>query len=353
MQRKTPRPHLSGFVDALQARGRYTFDRPEALKELGVTTEALEAAVRRLAAKGGSPFRAEVSTSSSHPSTGAPAPLRPTGSSRTSCASRRGRTTSACSSAAALHGAAHQQPQEFQVVDRWPAPPGPGRRARIRFFIKATVESTPVVDVKTQTGIDAQSPPRRRPPSTSSGYTSRSVSLDHVATVLAELAEKLDAQALSSRRPQERRDLPTSSGSAGCSIGSASPQLAEALSVWVARAAPATGSCSVRVARRRSARGPAVARGRQRAGGGRPMIPRAHITAWRAHAPLGVGRAGRAGPRHQPGARRALPAPSSGASASPSAAARRSHKLHLRPAGALLRGHRPRAGDARAHRRRS
>src|ERR1039457_7723723 len=43
---------LSHFVDRLQASGRYTFHREEALSALGVSEIALQSAARRLVAKG-------------------------------------------------------------------------------------------------------------------------------------------------------------------------------------------------------------------------------------------------------------------------------------------------------------
>ena len=195
MQRKAPRPHLSGFVDALQARGHYTFDRPEALKELGVTTEALESAVRRLAAKGrlAVPRRGfYVIVPPEYRSAGAPPPdwfiaelmrfeAQP--------------YYVGLLSAAALHGAAHQQPQEFQIVTNRPLRPARAGRARIRFVTKATVDSTPVVDVKTQTGSMRVSTPEATALDLVR-YVKRSGHLGNVATVLSELAEKLDAKAL-------------------------------------------------------------------------------------------------------------------------------------------------------------
>src|SRR3970040_1096470 len=43
---------LSDFVNRLQASGRYTFRREEAVSALGVSEIALQSAARRLAAKG-------------------------------------------------------------------------------------------------------------------------------------------------------------------------------------------------------------------------------------------------------------------------------------------------------------
>jgi predicted transcriptional regulator of viral defense system len=195
MPRKASKPHLSGFADALQARGRYTFSRAESLKELGVTTEAMEAAVRRLAAKGrlAVPRRGfYVIVPPEYRSAGAPPPdwfvadlMR-----------FEGRPYYVgLLSAAALHGAAHQQPQEFQVVTDAPLRPARAGRARIRFFTKATADSTPVVEVKTQTGSMRVSTPEATALDLVR-YVKRAGHLGNVATVLSELAEKLDAKTL-------------------------------------------------------------------------------------------------------------------------------------------------------------
>jgi len=55
-------------------------------------------------------------------------------------------------SAAALHGAAHQSPQEFQVVTDRPLRPIEVGRTRIRFVKKAHLAKTPTVGVKAPTG---------------------------------------------------------------------------------------------------------------------------------------------------------------------------------------------------------
>ncbi len=55
-------------------------------------------------------------------------------------------------SAAALHGAAHQQPQEFHVVTNKQLRRVDAGRARIRFFRKLHIERTPTMEVQTETG---------------------------------------------------------------------------------------------------------------------------------------------------------------------------------------------------------
>lgn len=182
-------------MDALQGRGRYTFGRAEALKELGATPEALEVAVRRLAAKRrlAVPRRGfYVIVPPEYRSAGAPPPdwfiddlMRFEGKPY----------YVGLLSAAALHGAAHQQPQEFQVMTDGPLRPARVGRVRVHFFTKANVGSTPVVEVKTQTGSMRVSTPEATTIDLVR-YVRGAGQLGNVATVLAELAEKIDPERL-------------------------------------------------------------------------------------------------------------------------------------------------------------
>lgn len=93
-------------------------------------------------------------------------------------------------SAAAIHGAAHQQPQEFHVVIPQALRSIKVGSLQIRFFKKASMKSSATEEVKTQTGyikvsnlavtaIDLVA------------YASRVGGLDRVLTVLKELSEKI------------------------------------------------------------------------------------------------------------------------------------------------------------------
>ncbi len=98
-------------------------------------------------------------------------------------------------SAAALHGASHHQPQEFQVfTDRSVRPLNAGR-ARIRFFASKYIADAAVVEMKTPTG-----PIRVASPETVVvdlvRFAKAAGGLDHVATVIAELAPLLDSKRL-------------------------------------------------------------------------------------------------------------------------------------------------------------
>jgi predicted transcriptional regulator of viral defense system len=186
---------LAGFVDALQSSGRYTFTRTDALTTLGVSAVALKHAARRLAEKGRlvTPRRGFfVIVPLEYASAGAPPP---------SCfidelMRVQGRPYYVgLLSAAALHGAAHQQPQEFQVVSDRVARVALAGRSRIRFFVKKTVGTTPVVPIKTETGTMLVSTPEATAVDLVR-YACGAGFLDNVATVLGDLAEKIDAEAL-------------------------------------------------------------------------------------------------------------------------------------------------------------
>lgn len=186
---------LSEFVDHLQSSGRYTFTRAEALKALELSETALKNAAWRLTEKGRvvMPRRGFfVIVPLEYLSAGAPPPswfidhlMR-----------FQGRPYYVgILSAAALHGAAHQQPQEFQVITDETTRVATAGRTRIRFFVKKTVRSTPVTPIKTETGTMTVSTPEGTALDLVR-YAPRAGFLDNVATVLSELAERIDGKAL-------------------------------------------------------------------------------------------------------------------------------------------------------------
>jgi predicted transcriptional regulator of viral defense system len=98
-------------------------------------------------------------------------------------------------SAAALHGAAHQAPQELQVITTKPLRPVTAHRTRIRFLTKKAMERTPVQEIKTHTGYFKVSTPEATAFDLVRYYRWAGY-LSNVATVLAELSERLDPQKL-------------------------------------------------------------------------------------------------------------------------------------------------------------
>lgn len=104
--------------------------------------------------------------------------------------------------AAALHGAGHQQPQEYQVVVSMPERAINTTNLRIRFFLKKSMSQVPVERVKSYTGFLPVSTP---------AVTALDLvrfapiigGLDVVLTVLEELVEKINAEDLLKAAKQE------------------------------------------------------------------------------------------------------------------------------------------------------
>src|SRR5579885_271902 len=186
---------LSEFVDQLQSSGRYSFTRDEAISALGVSEVALQAAARRLAAKGRvvAPRRGfYVVVPMEYRSTGAPPPSWFVDD----LMKFHGHPYYVgLLSAAALHGAAHQQPQEFQVVTDTVLRPITVGRTRFHFFMQWHHAKTPTIQVKTETGSMKVSTPEA-PALDLVRYVGKAGQLGTVATVLSELAERIDPHRL-------------------------------------------------------------------------------------------------------------------------------------------------------------
>lgn len=193
---EAPRPRrLDQFVDALQSRGCYTFERNEALRSLGTTGENLKKAVqllvrrRRLAG----PRRGfHVIVPVEYRAAGAP----PASWYIDALMKARGAPYYVgVLTAAALHGAAHQQPQEFQVVTSLRPRLVHVGRERIRFVKKRRLGLTPVTSIKTPTGTMRVSTPEATAIDLLR-YVQHAGFLSNVATVLRDLAPKCDPAAL-------------------------------------------------------------------------------------------------------------------------------------------------------------
>ncbi|MBK8167956.1 MAG: type IV toxin-antitoxin system AbiEi family antitoxin [bacterium] len=179
------------MLDARQSQGRYTLIRDDALATLGTSESALKKAAQRLGAKGrlAIPHRGfYVTVPLEHRLAGAPPPDWYIDD----LMMHLGRSYYVgLLSAAALHGAAHQQPQEFQVVtDRQLRPMAAGR-GRIRFFTRRYLATVPVMEVKTETGVMRVASPEVTALDLLS-HLDAAGQLGHVAAVLVELAPKID-----------------------------------------------------------------------------------------------------------------------------------------------------------------
>ena len=186
---------LSEFVNGLQRRARYSFARAEASRVLGSQPAALTKALQRLVnarricqvQRG---FYAIVPIE--YESSGAP----PTDWFIDDLMQERGQSYYVgVLSAAAIHGAAHQRPQEYQVVTPVSRGPIHAEHFRIRFFRYANMSNVSTVEHQGYAGMI----PVSTPESTALDIVrfSKSIGgLDAVITILAELAEKIDHRAL-------------------------------------------------------------------------------------------------------------------------------------------------------------
>lgn len=184
-------------IDDLQSRGRYTFTSQELEELAGVTEVSLRSALRRLK-RGGrivSPRRGfYVIVPVEYRVAGAPPPSWYIDDFMAYLGQPY---YVGLLSAAATHGAAHQQPMVFQVVTDRPTRPTRAGRGRIEFHTRQRVEAIPTADLRTETGTMKVSTPEATAFDVvyfveSAGY------LGNVATILAELAEEIDGAVLPS-----------------------------------------------------------------------------------------------------------------------------------------------------------
>lgn len=186
---------LEAFVDGLQASGRYTFANEEARQALKQSRPAFNKARRRLVGlrRLASPRRGfSVIVPLEYRSAGSPPPswfidelMRFQG----------GDYYVGLLSAAALYGAAHQQPQVFQVVTTKPRRSIEIARVRIRFFTKRRIPGNSTNRVKTETGSMAVSIPEVTAIDLVR-YIHSIGNPSSVAVVLRELSENLDRRRL-------------------------------------------------------------------------------------------------------------------------------------------------------------
>jgi predicted transcriptional regulator of viral defense system len=98
-------------------------------------------------------------------------------------------------SAAAIHGAAHQQPMVFQVVTDRPTREMRAGKVTIRFSMSGKVEQMPTTGIQTETGTM-----RVATPETTAfdlvRYQAAAGHVGNIVTVLGELVERVDGQAL-------------------------------------------------------------------------------------------------------------------------------------------------------------
>jgi hypothetical protein len=191
------RADIGVFFEDLQAAGRYSFTDAEARAAVGSSAVGSAAALRRLRAarRMVTPRRGfHVIVPPEYRDAGAPPAswfiddlMRYVG---------RGYYVGLLS-AAAVHGAAHQQPMRFQVVTSAPLRPAAVGRVHIDFHVSRSVESTPTLQVQTDTGYMRVSTAEVTAFDLVR-YAGASGGVSNVATVLSELAERLQVDQLRS-----------------------------------------------------------------------------------------------------------------------------------------------------------
>jgi predicted transcriptional regulator of viral defense system len=189
------KPAMSLWVEQLQSRGRYTFTREQAESDTERSFVAAQTALRRLKQRGRvvSPRRGFYVL--------VPPEYRVTGSPPASwfiddLMRYLGQPYYVgLLSAAAIHGAAHQQPMVFQVITGKPTRDMRAGKVTLQFSMNGKAEQMPVVEQQTETGTMRVATPETcafdlvRYPATA-GH------LSNAAMVLSELAEHLDGETL-------------------------------------------------------------------------------------------------------------------------------------------------------------
>lgn len=179
------------IIDEFVARGRYCFSFAEIRNRIAASPVAIKSALNRLKKKGevALPYREfYVILPPEHRARGCLPPQQfiP------DLMEHLGEVYYAgLLSAAEFHGAAHHRPQVFQVVVARARRPIECGQVRIEFVFRKNAGSIPTVPQNTPAGIVKISTPEATALDLI-GYVRHCAGLDNVATVLAELAEKID-----------------------------------------------------------------------------------------------------------------------------------------------------------------
>jgi predicted transcriptional regulator of viral defense system len=183
------------YIENLQANGRLAFTTDELVRELGKSVPAVRAQLRRLKQRGriADPFRGfHVVVPPKYRRLG----CLPADHFVPQLMAHLGEPYYvALLSAAAYHGAAHQKPQVFQVMVPKARRGLECGGVRVDFVARRDMGNTPVVGRNTPTGVLRIASPAATALELV-GYPERCGYLDNVATVLAELAESINADAL-------------------------------------------------------------------------------------------------------------------------------------------------------------
>ena len=194
----------SDYIEDLQTNGRLVFTTDDAVRALGKSVDAVRAQLRRLKEKGriADPYRGfHVVVPPKYRRLG----CLPPGEFIRQLMEHLGHPYYvALLSAAAYHGAAHQAPMVFQVMVARSRRSLECGGVRVDFVARKDMGATSVVERSTSTGLLRIASPAATAVEVV-GYQERCGFLDNVATVLAELAESIDADVLEA----EARRAPT------------------------------------------------------------------------------------------------------------------------------------------------
>jgi predicted transcriptional regulator of viral defense system len=194
------RGQMKGYLARLMQGGRYAFTSLEAGEALGASRDAIKLALNRLSRKSevASPARGfYVIVPPEYRSLGClPADqFIPALMARNDTPYYAGLLT-----AAQYHGAAHHRPQEFQVMLGKARRPIECGKVRVVFHVRKRIANVPTQKFNTPRGTVAVSTPAATAFDLV-GYEAQIGGLDAAATILVELAEKLDPAKLAELAP--------------------------------------------------------------------------------------------------------------------------------------------------------
>ena len=187
---------LSGYVDYIQSQGEYVFAQKTAKEQLGCSDDAIRIAANRLINKKRIiklRYAFYLIIPLEYQTLGAPPPSWYIDTLMNQYHHQP--YYIGLLSAAALHGAGHQQPQVFQVITNKPLRSITIGRSKINFIVKKNLQKNMSTKIKTQTGYMDVSTPE----STAFDlvhYVAHAGYLNNIATVLAELVEKINPNKL-------------------------------------------------------------------------------------------------------------------------------------------------------------
>ena len=186
---------LSAYLDHLRMDGRYWLSRKEAIAALNVSDKAFKLAAHRLSVKGGlKRVRGDffIIVPPEHRAIGA---LPAAWFIDAFMKYLEQQYYVGLLTAAALHGAAHQQPMTFQVITNKPIRSITVGQVFIEFICKNSIQPYFYQQKKTMSGTIQVSTPEMTALDLVR-YMGAAGQVNHVATVLCELVEQLDAEKL-------------------------------------------------------------------------------------------------------------------------------------------------------------